>query len=606
MEGFAIARGLTTGKDGSTVDKSVEVPEGVDGTGGHPVWGSDAAADLLRALGIEYISLVPGSTFRGLQDSLVNYTGNRDPEIILCSHENVAVALARGYARVKGRPMAVALHNIVGLLNGSMEIHDAWCDRVPVLVIGATGPVDAPKRRPIIDWLHTANVQGGLVRDFTKWDDQPASVQAMTESILRGYRIACQDPPGPVYVCLDVSLQEQTIEPGYTPPDVARFAPAKPPEPPRDDVRRAAEALLNARRPLVYADRVGRDAAGVRALVELAELLALPVIDQGWGWRAFPSPHELDFAGMEGELLPDADVVAAFDCTDFGGELGALGDATVINVTSDELLHRGLTTEYMTLPPADIPILASPSATLPILLEECRSQIDDAVRARVEERASALSERQRELRDRQRAYLEDNWDHSQITEARLAAEVWAAVKDEDFVVTMGNLRRQAPGVFSIPGPERDVNGDGSGAVGAMLPVALGAALALRGEGKLPVAMIGDGEFLTSSQALWTASKYGIPCLLLVINNRSFLNDEHHQERIAVRRDRPRENAWVGMRMEHPEVDFADLARSLGVRGEGPVKDAAELRELLPGAVEAVRGGECVVIDVWTENRQVQL
>jgi thiamine pyrophosphate-dependent acetolactate synthase large subunit-like protein len=588
------------------VQQGVEVPDDVDGAGDDPVWGSDVVADLLRALDIEYVSLVPGSTFRGLQDSLVNYTGNHDPEILLCAHENVAVALARGYARVKGRPMAVALHNIVGLLNGSMEIHDAWCDRVPVLVIGATGPVDATKRRPIIDWLHTANVQGVLVRDFTKWDDQPASMPAMAEAIMRGYRLACQDPPGPVYVCLDVGLQEQRVEEGFTLPDVKRYAPAKPPEPRREDVRRAADALLAASRPIVYADRVGRDSAAVSALVELAELLALPVIDQGWSWRAFPSPHELDFAGMEAELLPEADVVAAFDCTDLGSELTSLGEATVINVTSDELLHRGLTTEYQTLPPADIPILASPSATLPLLLAECRDRVDDEARARVEERRSVLSERQAELRERQRAYLEENWDHAQITEARLAAELWEAVKDEDFVLTMGNLRRQAPGVFAISGPDRDVNGDGSGAVGAMLPVSLGAALALRDEGKLPVAMIGDGEFLMSSQALWTASKYEIPLLVVVINNRSFLNDEHHQERIAFRRDRPRKNAWVGMRMEEPEVDFASLSRSLGVQGEGPIKEASQLGPVLASAVEAVRGGACVVVDVWTENRQVQL
>ena len=592
--------------ESTTLNRPAEIPTGVDGAGGHPEWGSDVVADLLRALDIEYVAVMPGSTFRGLQDSLVNYTGNRDPSLLLCTHENVAVGIARGYGRATGKPMAVALHNIVGLLNGSMEIYDAWCDRVPVLILGATGPVDAPKRRPIIDWLHTANVQGVLVRDFTKWDDQPASVAAMSEAILRAYKIACQDPPGPVYVCLDVSLQEQRVEDGYTTPDVTRYSPAPPPEPPRADLRRAATALLNAERPLVYADRVGRDPAAVDALVELAELLALPVIDQGWGWRAFPSPHALDFAGLEAELLPEADVVAGFDCTDFGGELSALGDATVIHVSSDELLHRGLTAEYQTLPPADIPILASPSTTLPLLLGECRGRLDDAVVGRVESRRTRLEALQERLRRNQRQALESDWDDAQITEARLAAELWEVVKDEDFVITMGNLRRQAPGVFSIAGPRQDTNGDGAGAVGAMLPVALGAALGLRDQGKLPVAMIGDGEFLTASQALWTAAKYEIPSLVVVINNRSFLNDEHHQERVAVRRSRSRANAWVGMRMEQPEVDFASLSRSLGVLAEGPVTDVTQLKQALTSAVADVRGGACVVVDVWTRNREVQL
>jgi thiamine pyrophosphate-dependent acetolactate synthase large subunit-like protein len=498
--------------------------------------------------------------------------------------------------------MAVVLHNVVGLLNGSMEIHDAWCDRVPMLILGATGPVDASLRRPIIDWLHTANVQGALVRDFTKWDDQPASIPAMCEAILRGYRLACQDPPGPVYVCLDVRLQEQRLDSTYKPPDVARYAPAMPPEPRRDDLHRVVDALMAAERPVVFADRVGRDASAVAALVELAELLALPVIDQGWSWRAFPSPHAFDFAGMEQELAPAADLVVGFDCTDLGSQLRDAHQATVVNVTSDELLHRGLTTEYQTLPSVDIPILASPSTTVPLLLAECQARLDDQARIRIERRRARLAVLQDQLRAKQQARLEADWDHPQITEARLAAELWQAIKDEDFVITMGNLRRQAPGVFSISGPESDLNGDGSGAVGAMLPVALGAALALRGQGKLPVAMIGDGEFVTASQALWTAAKYEIPALVVVINNRSFLNDEHHQERVARQRNRPLQNAWVGMRMERPEMDFASLARSLGVQGEGPVKDAGELQAVFQPAVDAVRGGACVVIDVWVQNR----
>jgi thiamine pyrophosphate-dependent acetolactate synthase large subunit-like protein len=589
-------------EEGLATRRLVEEPADVTGTGGQPEWGSDVVADLLRELDIEFVSVMPGSTFRGLHDSLVNYNGNRNPTLILCTHENVAVGLARGYARATGRPMAVVLHNVVGLLNGSMEIHDAWCDRVPVLILGATGPVDASLRRPIIDWLHTANVQGTLVRDFTKWDDQPASIPAMSEAILRGYRLACQDPPGPVYVCLDVGLQEEQLDGEYKPRDVARYAPAMPPEPRRDDLHRAVEALLAAERPLAFADRVGRDASAVASLVELAELLALPVIDQSWSWRAFPSPHAFDFAGMEHELAPSADLIIGFDCTDLGSELRDAHQATVINVSSDELLHRGLTTEYQTLPSVDIPILASPSTTVPLLLAECRARLDDEARARIERRRAELTVLQDQLRDVQRARLEADWDHPQITEARLAAELWQAIMDEDFVITMGNLRRQAPGVFSISGPERDLNGDGSGAVGAMLPVALGAALALRGQGKLPVAMIGDGELLTASQALWTAAKYEIPSLLVVINNRSFLNDEHHQQRVARRRRRPLQNAWVGMRMERPEVDFASLARSLGVQGVGPIKEAGDLQAVLPPAVEAARGGACVVVDVWVENR----
>ena len=125
-------------------------------------WGSDVVVDLLKAFEIEYIAINPGATFRGLHDSLVNYGGNHAPEIILCNHEEIAVALAHGYARAKGRPMAAAVHNVVGLQHASMAIYNAWADRLPVIVMGGTGPMDSANRRPWIDWVHTANVQGKL------------------------------------------------------------------------------------------------------------------------------------------------------------------------------------------------------------------------------------------------------------------------------------------------------------------------------------------------------------------------------------------------------------------------------------------------------------
>ena len=152
---------------------SVERPE--PGKPGDAFYGSDCVAEVIRALGIPFVALNPGASFRGLHDSLVNHLGNRDPQMLLCLHEEHAVAIAHGWAKVTGRPMAVALHSNVGLMHGTMAIYNAWCDRVPMLVIGATGPVDAAKRRPWIDWIHTARDQGALVRNFTKWDDQPAS-----------------------------------------------------------------------------------------------------------------------------------------------------------------------------------------------------------------------------------------------------------------------------------------------------------------------------------------------------------------------------------------------------------------------------------------------
>src|SRR2546421_6683879 len=187
------------------------------------IWGSDAIAAVLRTLDIPYIALNPGASYRGLHDSLVNYLGNSRPQMLLCLHEESAVAIAHGYAKVTGRAMAAAVHSNVGLMHATMAMFNAWCDRMPVLVIGATGPVDATKRRPWIDWIHTARDQGAIVRNFTKWDDQPASPAAAREALLRGAWLANTTPMGPVYINLDAEMQEAKLTEPLGPIDANRY-----------------------------------------------------------------------------------------------------------------------------------------------------------------------------------------------------------------------------------------------------------------------------------------------------------------------------------------------------------------------------------------------
>src|SRR5438270_6692007 len=189
-----------------------------------PQWGSDAVAELLRRLEIPFVSLNPGAIYRWLHDSLVNYLGNETPQLVLCLHEEHAVAVAHGYAKVTGRPMAVALHSNVGLMHATMALFNAWCDRVPILMLGGVGPMDAMQRRPWVDWIHTARDLGALLRGYTKWDDQPASVPAALEAIVRAWQIAQTPPYGPVFVCLDAALQEQLIDPATRLPPLARFS----------------------------------------------------------------------------------------------------------------------------------------------------------------------------------------------------------------------------------------------------------------------------------------------------------------------------------------------------------------------------------------------
>src|SRR6266498_3043668 len=200
-------------------------------------WGSDAIAELLRVLEIPYIALTPGASFRGLHDSLVNYLGNERPELLICIHEEHAVAIAHGYARVTGRPMAVALHANVGLMHATMAIFNAWCDRIPIFMLGGVGPIDAVKRRPWVDWIHTARDMGALVRGYTKWDDQPASIPAALEAMVRAYRIATTAPCGPVFVNLDATIQEEPLASAPSMPPLERFTQPVAGDPDRKSTR---------------------------------------------------------------------------------------------------------------------------------------------------------------------------------------------------------------------------------------------------------------------------------------------------------------------------------------------------------------------------------
>src|SRR6059036_3771118 len=195
------------------------------------VWGSDAIAAMLRALDLPYIALNPGASYRGLHDSLVNYLGNERPQMLLCLHEESAVAIAHGYAKASGRMMGVALHSNVGLMHATMAIFNAWCDRMPMLILGATGPWDAARRRPWIDWIHTSSDQGALVRGYTKWDNQPASVPAAYDALLRAAQMATTAPHGPTYVNLDAALQESKLCALPPLPDPSRFAAPDSPRP---------------------------------------------------------------------------------------------------------------------------------------------------------------------------------------------------------------------------------------------------------------------------------------------------------------------------------------------------------------------------------------
>src|ERR1700732_446768 len=245
------------------------IPSGTNVAG----FGSDVVAEALRDLDIPYIALNPGASYRGLHDSLVNHIGNASPQMLLCLHEESAVAIAHGYAKVTGKAMAAAVHSNVGLFHATMAIFNAWCDRMPILILGATGPVDAAKRRPWIDWIHTAADQGAIVRAYIKWDDQPASPEAAREALLRASWLSNASPQGPVYINLDADMQEAVLEKPLPPIEAKRYMPPVVNAAPADQIAKAAQWLRAARHPVILAGRVSRDIAAWKDRVAVAEAI---------------------------------------------------------------------------------------------------------------------------------------------------------------------------------------------------------------------------------------------------------------------------------------------------------------------------------------------
>ncbi|HEY6023641.1 MAG TPA: thiamine pyrophosphate-binding protein [Pseudolabrys sp.] len=562
------------------------VPAGVNAAS----FGSDVVADALRATDIPYIALNPGASYRGFHDSLVNYLGNERPQMLLCLHEESAIAIAHGYAKVTGRAMAAAVHSNVGLMHGTMAIFNAWCDRMPIVILGATGPVDAVKRRPWIDWIHTARDQGALVRGYTKWDDQPASPIAAREAVLRANWIANTAPRGPTYVNLDAEMQESKLTEPVAPIDAKRFMPPIDSAAPAELVRQAADLLRNARQPVILAGRVSRNLDAWNARVALAERLNARVVTDLKIGATFPTDHPLHAGAPGGTVLaPEAadairtaDVILSLDWVDVAGTFKNVGGqiaAKVVQVSVDHHLHNGWSMDYQGLPPVDVFIACEPDAAVGPLLDTLGPGPSRAVAARAKDYPTPAGDK--------------------LTVDHLADALRRAVGDRPTTLTHVSLSWNGAS-WNFRHPLDYLGSDGGGGVGGGPGISVGAALALKGSGRLPVAVCGDGDFLMGITALWTAVHYRIPLLVVVANNRSFFNDELHQERVARMRNRPIENRWVGQRISEPDIDLAGMARAQGAQGFGPVASIADLAPTFAQAIAAVEGGAVAVVDVRVE------
>ena len=574
-------------------------------------WGADVIVDLLHRYQLPYAALNPGASYRGLHDSIVNYGGNM-PVMMLCQHEETAVQIAHGYGKASGKPMVAILHNLVGLLHANMAVYYAYIDRAPVFIIGATGPMDETKRRPKIDWIHSAQSQGAAIREYTKWDYQPTTVDGVPESFARAYSVMMSEPRGPVYMCYDAWLQEQPLDHDVPMPPAGFQAVPSPIAPDPAALTRAADTLVKAKRPVILAEYAGRDPSAFDALVKLAETLGAPVFDLNLRLN-FPGTHPLNLS-MHKEVFADADVVLCLDVRDWERPTTTLTSTTRelvtltpkgcqwIDIGFGDLNISAWAMDYQRFLYADQRIVADTTLAIPALtkLIEQRARKDEAFVIRSAKRAKATGRQHAKLRAGWAAEALLDRDASPITLPRLASEVWAQIKDEDWVLTAGTLEEWTRKLWDFDQPRRHA-GKSLGTA-TQFGISLGVALAHRDQGRLVVDMQPDGDLMFDAGALWVAAKHKIPMLVVMYNNRAYFNDWEHQIRMAKQRGTPVDRAYIGMDLDDPAPDFASMARAMGWYAEGPIDQPGDIAAALQRAIKEVKAGRPALLDTICQKR----
>jgi thiamine pyrophosphate-dependent acetolactate synthase large subunit-like protein len=578
--------------------------------------GGDFMVDILKSLNFEYIASNPGSSFRGIHESIVNYGNNAMPEFITCLHEESSVAMAHGYFKAEGKPMAVLCHGTVGLQHASMAIYNAYCDRVPVYML-AGNTLDATMRRPGVEWAHSVQDAAAMVRDFTKWDDYPVSLPHFAESAVRAYKIAMTPPMSPVLVVIDGGLQEDPILPEIAARlRVPRLTTATPPQGDSGAVAEAARLLVNAQNPVIVADRAARTPGAIAKLIELAEAIQAPVIDQR-GRMNFPSKHPLNQSESSAQLIAGADVILGLELTDFWGTVSAFRDAIhrtsrprirpgtrLISITSVDLSTKSNFQDFQRYPEVDVAMAADAEATLPALTEACRKLVTDDRRRAFGERRQRLAEAHARSHAAARTEATYAWDATPVSTARLCAEIWGQIKTEDWslVCESGNSSGWAFRLWDFDKHYQHLGDSGGAGVGYGLPAAVGGALANRKHGRLSVNIQGDGDFLYAPGVLWTAAHHRIPLLTVMHNNRSYHQEVMHLQRMANRRNRDLTRAHIGNTIDNPNVDYTKIAQGMGVFAEGPITNPNELGPAIRRALAVVKKGEPALVDVVTQPR----
>ena len=574
--------------------------------------GGDFMVDVFKTLDIDYLAMNCASSFRGLHEAVLNHGGNTKPEILTCPHEEIAVHMAQGYAKIEGKPMAMICHGVVGLQHATMAMYNAWCDRVPVIVMGGN-IIEANKRGPGAEWVHSAIDPGAIARDFVKWDDQPTSLQHFAESAVRAYKVATTPPMAPVMLSLDAELQENPIADAET-LKIPKLSKVVPPQGGSAALAELAKMLVVAENPVIIVDRVARTPAGMARLVELAETLQCAVIDNV-GRMNFPSRHPLN-QSFRRAILRQADVIVAMEVNELWGSLNAFSDrivrsskpnykqgAKIVTLGSRDLYMKSNYQDFGRYQEVDLTIGGDAEASLPILIEQIKRLIDDGKKSAFAARGQKLAAAKLAAVEQAKSDATIGWDASPITTARLCAEVYGQIKDEDWSLVGTAIRLTWPHrLWKFDKPYQWNGVSGGAGVGYNLPASLGAALANKRHGRLTLAFGGDGDFLFAPSTLWTAAHHRIPMLYIVHNNRAYHQEYMYLQAMAARLGRGITNTATGITITDPNVDYATIARGFGVHGEGPIIDPKDLGPALKRAIAVAKTGQPAVIDVVTDPR----
>jgi acetolactate synthase-1/2/3 large subunit len=577
--------------------------------------GSDFMVDIFKSLGFEYVCSVAGSSFRALHESVINYGGNEKPEFITCCHEESSVAMSHGYAKIEGKPLCVFAHGTVGLQHAAMAIYNAYCDRVPVYIVIGNN-LDATMRDAAYgEWPHSVQDAAAMVRDYVKWDDVPISLQHFAESAVRAYKIAMTPPMAPVVLVADSELQENPIR-----EDAGLHIPKLTlPAPPQGDsgsVTEAARLLVQAENPAIVVDRAARTQACIQKLVDLAETLQAPVIDQA-GRMNFPTRHPLNQTARRAAVIANADVIIGLEVGDFWSALNTFHDqihrssrplvkssAKLISITVGDLYMKSNYQDFYRYTGVDLAMAADVEATLPSLIDEIKRQSTPDRRRAFQGRGAKLAAAHQQALEKAREDATYAWDASPVSTARLCAEVWAQIKQEDWslVSILRHFSWWPLRLWPFDKQYQYIGMQGGGGIGYNAPATVGAALANKKHGRLSVSFQDDGDLLFGPAALWTAAHHRIPLLSVMHNNRAYHEELMHVQRMAARHNRGIDRAKIGTTFEDPNVDYAKLAQSMGVYAEGPITDPKEIAPALRRALAVVKGGEPALLDVVTQPR----